>query len=542
MTLPPASISYAQNAEDVVLARVFAGAATGRYVDIGAGDPVEASVSKHFYDHGWRGINIEPIPSIAARLRTARPEDTTLQIAVGAKPGKATLHVVKHEWGWSTLDNDLADRYQAVHGWDVDDVEVEVLTLADVLDEHSGPIDFLKIDVEGAEHDVIAGADWSRHRPRVVVVEATQPGSPEPSHEGWEPMLVEAGYRCALFDGLNRFYAEISDTAALSALSAPASVFDAFETHQSRLARENHLATVAHARHLEDALREAKQAHDNAIDELGSLRQEVDAAKRDAAEARRESARLERRIAEVSPRITVDSRPRNEGVETHCTETPQELVARVNAEGGAYHQLTLPQGLVVKGIYDMSRYLDHFSLPADLSGWRVLDVGTASGFFALECAGRGATVTAIDVKRYDVLADLIAVGGLPIDYVIKDVYDLDPTFGEFDLVICGTLLLHLPDPVGALRAIRTVTHQRLIVSTTGTGTSVTDRDPTCRFLGHRTPDGDYWNYWEISAAALERMISAAGFTRMDSARHFDIRPEPGFDGAAAPQVVISAYP
>ena len=54
-------ISYAQNAEDVVLARVFAGRNTGRYVDVGACDPVRDSVTKHFYDHRWRGINVESL-------------------------------------------------------------------------------------------------------------------------------------------------------------------------------------------------------------------------------------------------------------------------------------------------------------------------------------------------------------------------------------------------------------------------------------------------------------------------------------------------
>jgi hypothetical protein len=73
-------------------------------------------------------------------------------------------------------------------------------------------IDFLKIDVEGAEADVIAGMDFARWRPRVVLVEAVAPGSMAEASSAWEPVLVAAGYGFAFFDRLNRFY--VADEAA----------------------------------------------------------------------------------------------------------------------------------------------------------------------------------------------------------------------------------------------------------------------------------------------------------------------------------------
>ena len=73
-------------------------------------------------------------------------------------------------------------------------------------------IDFLKVDVEGAERDVLAGADWRRFRPKVVLVEAVAPGTMAPSHAEWEPILLSNGYGFAFFDGLNRFY--VADEAA----------------------------------------------------------------------------------------------------------------------------------------------------------------------------------------------------------------------------------------------------------------------------------------------------------------------------------------
>lgn len=299
VTLPNAGISYAQNAEDVVLARLFAGGPAGRYVDVGAGDPVEASVTKHFYDHGWRGINIEPIPSIAERLRSARPGDVNLAVAAGAKPGKATLHVVEDEWGWSTLDDDLARQYRDERRWQLRDVEVEVVTLADVLDEHPGDVAFLKIDVEGAERDVLAGADWARHRPRVVVVEATRPGSPDPAYEDWEDLLLDEGYRCALFDGLNRFYAAASDDEALQVLAVPANVFDSFEPYRARQERDARVALTGYTRRLERSLHEANAALEKDGGYIRRLEQAAKDADRSAAEASRYASALERRIAEL---------------------------------------------------------------------------------------------------------------------------------------------------------------------------------------------------------------------------------------------------
>jgi hypothetical protein len=106
---------------------------------------------------------------------------------------------------------------------------VPISTLAHVVADHvPGPVDFLKVDVDGFEREVLAGADWSRFRPRVGVMEATGPKSDEPAHEAREAMLFDVGYRFAMFDGLNRFYAHADEPALLEMLAIPANVFDDF--------------------------------------------------------------------------------------------------------------------------------------------------------------------------------------------------------------------------------------------------------------------------------------------------------------------------
>lgn len=223
-------------------------------------------------------------------------------------------------------------------------------------------------------------------------------------------------------------------------------------------------------------------------------------------------------------------------------DAARSIARQMNEQGGTYHRLDLGNGLVVDGDYDMRHYLAYYHLPQALGGMTVLDVGTSSGFFAFECARRGAKVTAIDIWDDTCpVAGLSRALDLQITYVQKNLYDLDASFGTFDLVICGSLLLHLPDPVGAVRALRSVTGRRLVVSTAAVSGSANATEPVCHFLGQRAGDGDYWAYWALSAPALERMALAAGFSRVDHVEHFELRSQPNRTPYSTAHVALSAY-
>lgn len=220
-------ISYAQNYEDVILRRAVGERASGFYVDIGAADPVVNSVTNHFYARGWSGINVEPEPGAFARLVAARPRDINLNLAIASQPGRLPLRVIAIEPELSTIHPMVAQRYSGV--LESSTFEVVAERLDDVLNRYATrPIDFLKIDVEGAEADALASVDLERWAPAVLIVEATQPGSPIPSHHAWEPAVVSGGYELALFDGVNRFYARAADRRTLAALRVPANWFDHF--------------------------------------------------------------------------------------------------------------------------------------------------------------------------------------------------------------------------------------------------------------------------------------------------------------------------
>jgi FkbM family methyltransferase len=210
-----AFISYAQNFEDVMLARCFP-TAHGFYVDVGANDPEIDSVTRAFYERGWNGINIEPLASNFARLQENRPRDINLQLALGDKDGTITFYEIGRWHGYSTTDAEIAAQHRR-DGLQVIEHTTPLRRLASVLDEHARgkSIDFLSIDVEGGELSVLAGTDLTRHRPKVILAESRLPVTinmvdrffdvPDRTDD-YAKFLKPFSYRLAYRDGLNAFF------------------------------------------------------------------------------------------------------------------------------------------------------------------------------------------------------------------------------------------------------------------------------------------------------------------------------------------------
>lgn len=224
-------ISYAQNYEDVALWRALKHVDKGFYVDLGAQHPVKDSVTRAFYDHGWRGIHVEPVPTYAAMLRSDRPDEPVVEKAVGAEPGSMTLYVLE-ESGLSSLIEDSARAGEQMLQRKSSQITVPVITMDELLAPHAGhAIHFMKIDIEGAEKAALTGWSHDTFRPWIILIEATKPNSPEPNHHEWEPLVLAAGYEFAYFDGLNRFYVAKEHPELLDPVSRPPSVFDNFQHH-----------------------------------------------------------------------------------------------------------------------------------------------------------------------------------------------------------------------------------------------------------------------------------------------------------------------
>lgn len=142
----------------------------------------------------------------------------------------------------------------------------------------------------------------------------------------------------------------------------------------------------------------------------------------------------------------------------------QEPAAQVNGAGGIDHKMDLGHGVTLDGEYDMSKYLSYYGFPEDLTGSSVLDIGTASGFFAFEFAKRRGLVTAIDIRDGGLFQQIGRATDSTAIYKQKNIYDLDESFGTYDLVFCGSLLLHLSDLFEAIRRIRSVCRGEAIIA------------------------------------------------------------------------------
>ncbi|MGC4118204.1 MAG: glycosyltransferase [Myxococcales bacterium] len=173
-----ANMSYSQYGEDMVLRAIFHRFPPnyrGFYVDIGANHPTRRSNSFHFYERGWRGICIDPIPLGAERFRKARPRDAFLPVGVAEKNRQMTYYMFK-EPCFNTFSEEQARSYD--FRWE-QEASVSVRPLRDLLEENlprGQVIDFLTIDAEGMDLVVARSNDWTKFRPRAVVAESAGTG------------------------------------------------------------------------------------------------------------------------------------------------------------------------------------------------------------------------------------------------------------------------------------------------------------------------------------------------------------------------------
>lgn len=231
--------SYSQNGEDILLSRLFEPEYQGLYIDIGANDPTIFSVTKHFYERGWNGINVEP-GEVFAKLKADRPRDVNLNVCVSEREGIVTFYEFPEAQGWSTCDAQEAEKVLTQRGISFCRRVVPCMSLASICERYvTRPIDFLSIDVEGHERDVLKGGDWARFRPRAIVIEATLPNSPDPSHDQWEDLLLAVDYEFATFDGLNRYYIRGEERHLTERLRTPVNVFDGFVPQAIKSAQDD---------------------------------------------------------------------------------------------------------------------------------------------------------------------------------------------------------------------------------------------------------------------------------------------------------------
>ena len=290
-------VSYAQNFEDVILWRVLHEVEGGRYLDVGAQDPVIDSVSMAFYEAGWRGIHVEPTPAYAARLREARPEEIVIEAAVTDASGPIPFFEIP-ETGISTGKKDIA-AHHTNSGYKPRKTFAPTVRLDSLFEMIDGDFHWMKIDVEGMEPDVLRSWGESAKRPWLLVIEATYPSTQEPTDHLWIDEVLRRGYTKAYFDGLSRYFVHEDHRELAALFEAPANVFDRFAV------TSHHFSASEIRNDLESTERKLREEQARAT----QLQVEAGDAQRAREIASEESAKVAQQLyaTEQSHRIALDA-------------------------------------------------------------------------------------------------------------------------------------------------------------------------------------------------------------------------------------------
>lgn len=205
--------SYSQKSEDLAIYKYFNSKAKGFYIDVGASHPERFNNTKFFYDRGWKGINVEPSPTRITLFKNQRKRDTNLNIGIGSKKGKFNFYEFEPA-SLSTFSEKEANILQKV-GYPLKrKIQVPMYRLETIMKKYvKSEIDFMTVDTEGLDMEVLKSNDWKKFRPRVLCVETIDfidlmSGEKSVSNrrESISNYLKRQGYEEYLNNGLNTIY------------------------------------------------------------------------------------------------------------------------------------------------------------------------------------------------------------------------------------------------------------------------------------------------------------------------------------------------
>ena len=190
-------ISYAKEYEDIILYTLLHDVENGKYIDIGASDPIKDNVTNFFYRDGWNGVNVEPLTEPFILLKNQRERDTNLCVGIGEKDGLKSLY----------QNGEASSFEESKNG---EPCKKKIFTLSEIYRTFCKDLDeihFCHIDTNGYEADVLRGIDnWNTFRPWVYAIKSVVPGTNIPSYSDWEYILMDHGYFLAYTYGSVRYY------------------------------------------------------------------------------------------------------------------------------------------------------------------------------------------------------------------------------------------------------------------------------------------------------------------------------------------------
>ncbi|MDP8568088.1 FkbM family methyltransferase [Methylophilus aquaticus] len=194
--------SYSQEGEDILLQRLFSDQRYGFYVDVGAHHPVRFSNTFALYKKGWTGINIEPNPDMYSLFKKNRPRDINVNCGVDAINGTLEYYMF-NEPALNTFDPDLVKSRLSNTTYFVNKtIQIEVHPLSELLEQFAPKnrkIDFLSVDVEGLDLNVLMSNNWAKFRPQYLLAEQLELESIEnldfPIHHYMKSVDYQAKFR-----------------------------------------------------------------------------------------------------------------------------------------------------------------------------------------------------------------------------------------------------------------------------------------------------------------------------------------------------------
>jgi Methyltransferase FkbM domain len=191
--------SWSQEGEDLILARVFGDRREGFYVDVGAHHPKRFSNTYFFYRRGWSGINIDAMPGSMCAFNRVRPRDKNIELGIGIQHGKLDYYLF-NEPALNGFAKELSvNRDQSGSPYKIIGTKtIDIRPLSQVLDEHlpaNQVIDFMSVDVEGLDLDVLKSSNWARYRPKYVLAEILDSSLHEIQKHEVAEFMSSVGYR-----------------------------------------------------------------------------------------------------------------------------------------------------------------------------------------------------------------------------------------------------------------------------------------------------------------------------------------------------------
>jgi len=172
---PWVEYSWAQEGEDRILGRFFGEQQSGFYIDVGAHHPKRFSNTFAFYKRGWRGINIDAMPGSMRAFNKFRQRDINLEMGVGLDSCVLDYYLF-NEPALNGFSKEISDErhFSASDYRILKIIPVYIRPHSQILDEYlpkGQVIDFMSIDVEGLDYDVLKSSNWKKYRPKIILVE-----------------------------------------------------------------------------------------------------------------------------------------------------------------------------------------------------------------------------------------------------------------------------------------------------------------------------------------------------------------------------------